>query len=253
MRFVNELLKSLEVSKFIAKDKKLQMESMERLSESKGKPLIANNQVNIIMAKLVIPVNDLPAPSMTNSTYEVRFRITSEDKNRVSAWTPIFTVDPELQYFVDGDIALLYTDVGATSSSWDSVSIMKDVDGTLVEVAKVDEFDIWIRWAGSGGANPGNWIYQGRIASNSIAITVPALYAYGVSSTAVPQFFYIEVYRPSKERVQNTSSDFLMYSGSISLAESSISSINTDITNINTDINTLYLQDEDNFAISVVL
>lgn len=198
------------------------------------------------MAKLVIPVNDLPAPSMMNSTYEVRFRITSEDRNRVSAWTPIFTVDPELQYFVDGDLALLYTDVGATSASWDSVSIMKNVDGTLVEVAKVNEFDIWIKWAGAGGANPGNWIYQGRIASNSISITVPALYTYGVSSTAVPQFFYIEIYRPSKEKSQDSLSDFLMYSGSISLAQSSVSSINS-------NINTLYQQDDDNFAISVVI
>jgi hypothetical protein len=174
------------------------------------------------MAKIVIPVNSLPAPSMTNSTYEVRYRVTSEDRNRVSAWTPIFTVDPELQYFVDGDLSLLYTDVGAVSASWDSVSIMKDIGGTLVEVAKVDEFDIWIRWAGSGGANPGDWIYQGRIASNSVSVTVPTLYTYGVASTATPLRFYIEVYRPSKERTQDSLSDFLMYSGQVDLVASSI-------------------------------
>jgi hypothetical protein len=191
------------------------------------------------MAKLIIPVNDLPAPSMTNSTYEVRYRVTSEDKNRVSAWTPIFTIDPELQYFVDGDISLLYTDVGAVSASWDSVSIMKNVDGTLTEVAKVGEFDIWIRWAGSTGTNPGDWIYQGRIASNSISVTVPPLYTYGVSSTAVPLYFYIEVYRPSKEKMQNSASDFLMYSQSIDITLSTV--------------NMLEIADSNNFALAVVL
>lgn len=203
--------------------------------------------------KIIIPVNDLPAPSMTNSTYEVRYRVTSEDKNRVSAWTPIFTVDPQLQYFVEGDLLLQFIQDGAISASWAGVSIMKNVDGVMTEVADVDEFDIWIKWAGSGGANPGNWIYQGRIASQSISITVPTLYTYGISSTATPLYFYIEIYRPSKERSQDSLSDFLMYSGSIDITASSVSAISSDITTINTDINTLYIQDEDNFAISVVL
>lgn len=172
--------------------------------------------------KVIIPVNDLPAPSMTNSTYEIRYRVVSEDKNRVSAWTPIFTVDPELQYFAEGDLFLQFIQTGAVSASWAGVSIMKNIDGTLVEVADVEEFDIWIKWAGAAEVNPGEWIYQGRIASQSISITIPPLYAYGVSSTAVPQYFYIEVYRPSKERSQDSLSDFLMYSGSADISESTI-------------------------------
>lgn len=177
------------------------------------------------MAKLVIPINDLPAPSMTTSTYEVRFRVVSDDKNRVSSWTPIFTIDPELTYSVDGTIKVLYTDAGAVNSSWATVSIKKSINGVLTEVAKVDEYDIWIRWAGSGGTNPGNWIYQGRIASNSISITVPTLYTYGVSSTATPLKFYIEIYRPSKEKTQNTASSFLMYSGETDLITSNIQAV----------------------------
>lgn len=53
MRFVNELLKSLEVSKYIVKDKQVQIEEMERLVDAEGSPVVANKQVNIIMAKLV--------------------------------------------------------------------------------------------------------------------------------------------------------------------------------------------------------
>lgn len=189
--------------------------------------------------KIVIPVNDLPPPSMTNSSYEVRYRVTSEDKNRVSAWTTVFTVDPELQYFVEGDLFLQYIQDGAVSASWAGVSIMKSILGELVEVADVEDFDIWIKWAGSGGANPGPWIYQGRIASQSISITVPTLYTYGISSTATPLFFYIEVYRPSKERSQDSLSDFLMYSGSLDITSSTV--------------NSLEVADSNNFALAVVL
>lgn len=53
MKFVNELLKNLELSKFIVTDKKLQVDEMDRLSDVDGSPVIANKQVNTIMAKLV--------------------------------------------------------------------------------------------------------------------------------------------------------------------------------------------------------
>lgn len=45
------------------------------------------------MAKLIIPKEKIPNVPDHNSKVYVRYRITSEDKNRVSAWTPIFVVD----------------------------------------------------------------------------------------------------------------------------------------------------------------
>ncbi len=199
------------------------------------------------MAILRIPVNDLPPPSIYNSTYELRFRIVSENRNRVSAWTPIFNVDPQLTYTPDGDLSLQYTDAGAVSASWDSVSIIKN--GTAIDT--VDSFDVWIKWAGTAGANPGNWLYQGRISSKSLGVTIPTLYSYGVSSTATPYHFYIEVYRPSKEKTQNTASPFLMYSGDIDITTPAISQA---VTQSEIDLTAAIVAgDETNFAMAAVL
>ena len=49
------------------------------------------------MAKIIIPKEKLPNVSDNNAFVYVRFRLTSEDRNRVSAWTPIFEVaKPEI-------------------------------------------------------------------------------------------------------------------------------------------------------------
>lgn len=215
--------------------------------------------------KLLIPINDLPAPSMTNSSYEIRYRVTSDDRNRFSAWTPIFTVDPQLEYYVEGDLFLQYVQNGAVTASWAGVSIMKEYNGGLVDIGTVDDYDVWIQWSGSGGANnnTANWIYQGRISAQSATFTVPPLYFFGASS-GVPQYISVEIYRPSKERARNVASGFRMYTGSLDISSSSISAINTQITNLNTSLNTnvssinsnittLYAQDNDNFAASFVL
>lgn len=53
MKFVDDLLVSLEVHKFIVKDKGTQREQIDRLSNAEGDPKIANMQVNMIMAKLI--------------------------------------------------------------------------------------------------------------------------------------------------------------------------------------------------------
>lgn len=46
--------------------------------------------------RVIIPRGDLPNPE--GQTFYVRFRIVSQDRNRVSAWTPIFEVTSEYAY-----------------------------------------------------------------------------------------------------------------------------------------------------------
>lgn len=53
MKFVDELLTELEVYKFIITDKERQKDNTNILIEYGGVPMIANNQTNIIMAKLI--------------------------------------------------------------------------------------------------------------------------------------------------------------------------------------------------------
>ena len=53
MRFVDNLLSSLEVYKYIVTDKEKQKSHMQILIDEGGKTVVANQQVNIIMAKLI--------------------------------------------------------------------------------------------------------------------------------------------------------------------------------------------------------
>jgi hypothetical protein len=52
---------------------------------------------------LRIPKNQLP-PVDSNNEYSVRFRIVSEDKNRISHWSPIFVVESIALTAVSGDL-----------------------------------------------------------------------------------------------------------------------------------------------------
>jgi hypothetical protein len=49
--------------------------------------------------------NQLP-PVQSDNVYSARFRIISEDKNRISHWSPIFTVDSVTPNAVSGTIAV---------------------------------------------------------------------------------------------------------------------------------------------------
>ncbi|WP_195515432.1 hypothetical protein [Paraclostridium bifermentans] len=53
MKFVDGLLSSLEVYKYIVTDKEKQKSHMQILIDEGGKTVVANQQVNIIMAKLI--------------------------------------------------------------------------------------------------------------------------------------------------------------------------------------------------------
>ena len=43
--------------------------------------------------KVIVPKVDLPAIFSNNFSYNVRFRVVSEDKNRVSHWSSIYSID----------------------------------------------------------------------------------------------------------------------------------------------------------------
>ena len=54
---------------------------------------------------LRIPKNELP-PVESSNVYSVRFRVVSEDKNRVSHWSPIFIIDSVTPVAVSGDLVV---------------------------------------------------------------------------------------------------------------------------------------------------
>jgi hypothetical protein len=54
---------------------------------------------------LRIPRNQLP-PVQSNNDYSIRFRVISEDKNRISHWSPIFIVDSTTLVSVSGTVVV---------------------------------------------------------------------------------------------------------------------------------------------------
>lgn len=42
--------------------------------------------------KIIITPDELTALGLVGPQYNLRFRIISEDRNRISPWTPIFTI-----------------------------------------------------------------------------------------------------------------------------------------------------------------
>lgn len=67
---------------------------------------------------------DLPPISSIDQGYTVRYRIISEDRNRLSHWSPVYLIVPNFTY-VPGQINFTSSNQIA-SFTWDAVPILKD-------------------------------------------------------------------------------------------------------------------------------
>jgi hypothetical protein len=168
--------------------------------------------------KVIISKDNFVETSLYNSDQQVRFRLVSEDKNRFSAWSTIFSVNQNIT-FVAGTTSipgLLKLDKGNSyvTAVWDHVSLYKNVNGQQVIVSTLPHYDVWTQLLGAGGANPSSWTYEGRLASSSLNINYPTTYPY-TGGTDTTKQMKVEIYRPGRPVVQNSSSSFLVYSGII--------------------------------------
>jgi hypothetical protein len=160
------------------------------------------------MPRIVVPKQNFPEMDIYTQKYNVRYRIITENQNNFSYWSPIFEIDPEVVFErgtreIPGYMYLTKIGSSTVKATWDSVSIYKEVDGELKIIAELPHYDLWIKWAGNGGANPSEWIYKERIASTSVDINVPANYIdeNGVSQPA-PKWMYVEIYRPGRPTIR---------------------------------------------------
>lgn len=151
--------------------------------------------------KARVPENTLPDIISNLEGYLVRYRIVSEDRNRLSHWSPIFLVQPEYT-FVSGQ-----TSLGKSSDHvniiWDPVRVEKS--GNYIKTAK--EYDVWLRWD-KGEPGGGDWIYGERIESNSAVFIIPQTYYIdGTDQASKPNRLTIEIFL--KGRPITRDADFL--------------------------------------------
>jgi hypothetical protein len=138
--------------------------------------------------KVTIPIKDLPAPTADN-TYLVRYRIISDDRNRISQWSPIYTIPvPYITKaisgitgsgtkvtfttvtphgFVVGDIVSI-SGTDPVEYSYTSVAITEVGSTTQFSVAKTDT----TTWVSGGRVNAGKQILKSVVvASNTATVT----------------------------------------------------------------------------------
>lgn len=136
--------------------------------------------------KVKISNSSLPPMSVNAEGYIVKYRIVSDDRNRVSQWSPIQIVKPEYT-FVSGDIDFSKAGNIATVA-WNAVNIEKD--SNLIRTAT--EYDVWVRWDRNDG---GDWIYRDRIANTSVSLLIPSTYSIGgVDQAQTPNRLNVEIF-----------------------------------------------------------
>jgi hypothetical protein len=147
--------------------------------------------------------NNLPTIRSSDESYDVRYRIISEDKNRQSHWSPIFNVQPDYTY-VSGNISISSSTL--TTVAWDSVTLTID----NVAIRQAQEYDIWVKWSKASGN--GDWIYAERISGTSIILVHPSTFYYnGINQAEAPNRVTVEIYVKG-EPISRSSSNLLVYS-----------------------------------------
>lgn len=158
------------------------------------------------MPRISIPKEGFEEMDIYTQKYNVRYRIITENQNNLSTWSPIFEVDPEFLFQggtieVPGRIFLDKLGAEYISVTWDPASIYKGIAGSLKYLSKLNSYDIWIRWAGAGGTNPSEWIYEERLSATSVNINIPISYIDVTGITRLKstiKYLYVEVYRPGR-------------------------------------------------------
>jgi len=162
--------------------------------------------------KIIVSRDELPDINAYTRQYEIRYRITNEERSRFSHWTPIFSVSTGILYEAGrlelrGQLKLEKIGSSYVGITWDQVSLYKKVGDNLILLGELRDYDVWTRWAANAGATPSEWEHRGRVASTSLNINIPATYPYtnpstGVVSNIVPKQLYVEIFRPTRPIVR---------------------------------------------------
>jgi len=116
------------------------------------------------MAKFTIPLKNLPPPDK-NGDHLLRFRVTTEDRNSISAWSKIFKVEslgqinPEQ---VESNVTAL-TENGPFEVTWKG-DVITSVSSEVSTVNESQQYDIFVKW----DSDP--FYYFGRVTGNRVVI-----------------------------------------------------------------------------------
>jgi hypothetical protein len=154
--------------------------------------------------RIIIPREDLPNISSATGSYSVRYRIISQDRNRLSYWSPIFETIPETTYdFNENNINV--SRIGSRFTiTWEPV-IVKAPSGT---VGSLQEYDLWVQW--SKGESNAKWLYRERVLGNPVTLFSPSQYSLIDPVTKIetvieeePDQLSVEIYIPADPPIRS--------------------------------------------------
>lgn len=135
--------------------------------------------VNQVVKKVIVPASTLVSRSGEEDTHFLRFRIISEDRNRISEWSPIYPLAP---YPIDSDEVTHSIDISIPRVGNKIANIFWNVP----ELFENSSFDIYARWMGSTTAEDYGWTYLGTRQGTSFSAVIPSNTTNVVSGTSVP-------------------------------------------------------------------
>lgn len=141
--------------------------------------------------------------------YNVRYRIASEDRNRLSHYSPIQRV--VTNYELQKPPGVAQTDLEILTAGpyvnlvWDPITVLDRISGATIKQAL--EYDVFLQW-GKGETNPAPvWFYAERVEGTQIGFRYPTQYklSSGTTIVAKPNRLSAEIYlkstNPSRENV----------------------------------------------------
>jgi hypothetical protein len=164
--------------------------------------------------KITINKANLPDINAETGSYDVRFRLISEDRNKLSYWSPIYTVNPELEFITDEiEVDKIGRQVSVIWDTAEKTQLVKSNDSFVRKnVGPVERYDVWFRYYRSDLADPeelelGDWVYKERVDSTSLLTLLSKTYTINnqVVIGKTPNRLDIEVYAPGRPIIRETS------------------------------------------------
>ena len=120
--------------------------------------------------KVIIAPETLPPVNIVDDTpkHFVRYRIVSEDKSRISAWSTI-------NQLIARDIPTVLDNVFPTINIV-STSGLVTLAWETPDILKTAQYDVYVSWHLSSGSTTPNYVYAGSVIAtknNTFSITIP--------------------------------------------------------------------------------
>jgi hypothetical protein len=124
------------------------------------------------VAKFTVPVEHLPPPAKMTGDHVFRFRVISEDRNRISQYSTLYVVQSKGQIFPQEEIAQVTSSGSVVSVYWNTPSIY-NVGASAVGASvlhnhesewKQHPADIFVSW------DDADFEYFGRTIDSNISI-----------------------------------------------------------------------------------